>query len=95
MKLEMIKNQILILVGGGQMKEALAILSTHAARTKNNQLNQDTNLLKARFTDISKKKMLGLLSSSDVKVKLNELGESILFLVDEIKNEETITNDGE
>ncbi len=95
MKLESIKNQLLILIGSGQIKEALAMLSTHAIRTKNNQLNQDTNLLKTRLTDISRKKMLGLLSSADVKVKLNELGESILFLVGDIKNEETSTDDSE
>ncbi len=95
MKLETIKNQILILVGGGQMKEALAMLSTHAIRTKNNQLNQDANLLKARFTDISRKKMLGLLSSADVKLKYRELGESILFLIDDIENEETSKESGE
>ena len=95
MKLETIKNQLLILIGSGRMKEALAMLSTHAIRTKNNQLNQDANLLKARFTDISKKKMLGLLSSADVKLKYRELGESILFLIDDIENEETSKESGE
>jgi Effector-associated domain 11 len=95
MKIETIKNQILILIGGGQMKEALAMLSTHSVITKNSQLNQNTNLLKTRLTDISRKKMLGLLSSADAKLKQNELGESILFLADDIQNEETSNESGE
>ena len=92
MELEKIKNQIHILINSGQVKQALTVLSTYAIKTKNNPLNEDSNLLKTRFTDIFRKKMLGLLSSSDAKVKLNELGESILFLVGEIKKEETLTD---
>ena len=39
--------------------------------------------------------MLGLLSSADVKLKYRELGESILFLIDDIENEETSKESGE
>lgn len=76
------KNQIKNLIARGELKKALDLLPNI----------QEGLALKAQFSDLERKTMLGTISNSEAELTRNKIVASILQLIDMLDSEDTNTS---